>query len=183
MKREHVLPPERSQRNYHCWIVRRAQDNMTERQVALLGSIGFFWFYLKSNFLFFSDTANLFIPAPLWQEEYVFLVLQCEVYQDYQHKDFWQQDNNLMTISASIRVRKSLKLNLKSSITSIIVSQPSKCLKFMTFREGCFVTRNWMQVLKGQLQRLDKLSLFDRFRHVENGFDIIFWKFVFVFLL
>ena len=23
-----------------------------------------------------------------------------------------------------------------------IVSQPSKCLKFMTFQEGCFVTRN-----------------------------------------
>ena len=34
--------------------------------------------------------------------------------------------------------------------------------------------------LKGQLQRFDKLSLFDRFRHIEN---IIFWKFVFVFLL
>ena len=29
-----------------------------------------------------------------------------------------------------------------------MVSQPSKCLKFMTFREGCFVIRNWMQVLK-----------------------------------
>ena len=29
-------------------------------------------------------------------------------------------------------------------------------------------------VLKGQLQRFDKLSLFDRFRHVENGFDINF---------
>ena len=29
-----------------------------------------------------------------------------------------------------------------------IVSQPSKCLKFMTFREGYFVIRNWMQVLK-----------------------------------
>ena len=29
-----------------------------------------------------------------------------------------------------------------------IVSQPSKCLKFMTFRERCFVIRNWMQVLK-----------------------------------
>ena len=28
--------------------------------------------------------------------------------------------------------------------------------------------------LKGQLQRFDKLSLFDRFRHVENGFDINF---------
>ena len=29
-----------------------------------------------------------------------------------------------------------------------IVSQPSKCLKFMTFREGCFVIRNLMQVLR-----------------------------------
>ena len=28
--------------------------------------------------------------------------------------------------------------------------------------------------LKGQLQRFDKLSLFDRFRHAENGFDINF---------
>ena len=27
---------------------------------------------------------------------------------------------------------------------------------------------------KGQLQRFDKLSLFDRFRHVEDGFDINF---------
>ena len=30
---------------------------------------------------------------------------------------------------------------LPQSRTSI-VSQPSKCLKFMTFREGCFVIRN-----------------------------------------
>ena len=29
-----------------------------------------------------------------------------------------------------------------------IVSQLSKCLEFMTFREGYFVVRNWMQVLK-----------------------------------
>ena len=29
-----------------------------------------------------------------------------------------------------------------------IVSQPSKCLKFVTFLEGYFVIRNWMQVLK-----------------------------------
>ena len=26
--------------------------------------------------------------------------------------------------------------------TFAIVSQPSECLKFMTFREGCFVIRN-----------------------------------------
>ena len=29
-------------------------------------------------------------------------------------------------------------------------------------------------VLKGQLQRFHKLSIFDRFRHVENGLDINF---------
>ena len=28
--------------------------------------------------------------------------------------------------------------------------------------------------LKGQLQRFDKLGLFDRFRQIENGFNIIF---------
>ena len=39
------------------------------------------------------------------------------------------------------------------------------------------------RILKGQLQRFDEFSLFDRFRHVENGFDINFWKFIFVFLL
>ena len=37
--------------------------------------------------------------------------------------------------------------------------------------------------IKGQLQRFYKLSLFDRFRHVENGLDINFLKFIFVFLL
>ena len=36
---------------------------------------------------------------------------------------------------------------------------------------------------KGQLQRFHKLSLFDRFRNVENSFDINFWQFLFVFLL
>ena len=30
------------------------------------------------------------------------------------------------------------------------------------------------EVFKGQLQRFHKLSLFDRFRHVENGLDINF---------
>ena len=30
------------------------------------------------------------------------------------------------------------------------------------------------EFLKGQLQRFYKLSLFDRFRHVENGLDINF---------
>ena len=39
-------------------------------------------------------------------------------------------------------------MSWKPPLTSSIVSQPSKCLKFMTFREGYFVIRNWMQVLK-----------------------------------
>ena len=30
----------------------------------------------------------------------------------------------------------------KVIFANAIVSQPSKCLKFMTFREGCFVIRN-----------------------------------------
>ena len=42
--------------------------------------------------------------------------------------------------------------SLKFQIT--IVSQLSKCLKFITFREGCFVIRNRMQVLKVKLLRL-----------------------------
>ena len=46
-----------------------------------------------------------------------------------------------------------------------------------------FTTELIVFELKGQLQRFDRLSLFDRFRHVENGFDVDFWKFVFVFLL
>ena len=41
----------------------------------------------------------------------------------------------------------------------------------------------FISYFKGQLQRFHKLSLFDRFRHVENGLDINFSKFVFVFLL
>ena len=40
-----------------------------------------------------------------------------------------------------------------------------------------------VNIVKGQLQRFHKLSLFDRFGHVENGLDINFWKFVFVFFL
>ena len=38
----------------------------------------------------------------------------------------------------------------------------------------CFVLKS---EFKGQLQRFDKLGLFDRFRHIESGFDIDFSKF------
>ena len=36
----------------------------------------------------------------------------------------------------------------------------------------CFQNNYSMLSVKGQLQRFDKLRLFNRFRHVENGFDI-----------
>ena len=38
------------------------------------------------------------------------------------------------------------------------------------------ITENQLHdfLIKGQLQRFHKLSLFDRFRHVENGLDINF---------
>ena len=37
---------------------------------------------------------------------------------------------------------ESYQIKLENSSLHSIVSQPSKCLKFMTFREGCFVIRN-----------------------------------------
>ena len=38
-------------------------------------------------------------------------------------------------------IHKIIRKNLRSALDSI-VSQLSKCLKFMAFREGCFVIRN-----------------------------------------
>ena len=45
------------------------------------------------------------------------------------HDEYWAAD------------LESLGLDTLSN-TETIVSQPSKCLKFMTFLEGCFVIRN-----------------------------------------
>ena len=42
-----------------------------------------------------------------------------------------------------------------------------------SWREGKFRLK-YATNFKGQLQRFHKLSLFDRFRHVENGLDINF---------
>ena len=58
----------------------------------------------------------------------------------------------LMEIKKII-IRKSMELFEHMLFNDIrpgvsIVSQPSKCLKFMTFREGCFIIYNEMQVLK-----------------------------------
>ena len=40
--------------------------------------------------------------------------------------------------------------------------------------QGKCITLELYFTFKGQLQRSHKLSLFDRFRHVENGLDINF---------
>ena len=41
------------------------------------------------------------------------------------------------------KIDETIKESEKVLETTIsIVSQPSECLKFMTFREGCFVIRN-----------------------------------------
>ena len=50
------------------------------------------------------------------------------------------------------------------------------CTDLFNFRWVCdyhIKPTETRQLIKGQLQRFHKLSLFDRFRHVENGFDII----------
>ena len=58
-----------------------------------------------------------------------------------------------MEVDATVPARVSLLVNLLptaskfqasriGSCPKTIVSQPNKCLKFMTFREGCFVIRN-----------------------------------------
>ena len=43
---------------------------------------------------------------------------------------------------------KSVSYYHLKDLGASVVSQLSKCVKFMTFREGCFVICNWMQVLK-----------------------------------
>ena len=45
-----------------------------------------------------------------------------------------------------------------------IVSQPSKCLKFMTFREGCFFIRNSMQVLKSSSSEFLSLLILQKMK-------------------
>ena len=45
-------------------------------------------------------------------------------------------------------------------------------LKIFQFQED--TEASFYGDFKGQLQRFDKLSLSDRLRHVENGFDINF---------
>ena len=58
-------------------------------------------------------------------------------------KQIKRMKKKLSKLNKKIRHSKAKHNNLIS-----IVSQLSKCLKFMTFREGCFVIRNSWQVLK-----------------------------------
>ena len=68
---------------------------------------------------------------------------------------FWRRDFTVLLFTRSI---------------ISILSQLSKCLKFMTFQEGCFVVRNWMQVLKwsswGFLSPLSTIVLVYKFRYL-----------------
>ena len=50
----------------------------------------------------------------------------------------------------------------------------AKLVKLESKRNTLIKQTEEVKHLKGQLQRFHKLSLFDRFRHVENGFDINF---------
>ena len=51
--------------------------------------------------------------------------------------------------------------------------RPRLCISVHRLTAPVLVKFTLTEAIKGQLQRFDKLSLFDRFRHVENGFDII----------
>ena len=68
------------------------------------------------------------------------------------------------------------KLSLETNILAVIFHVESS-LKGLLIREMLLIVQSVLggnNRLKGQLQRFHKLSLFDRFRHVENGLDINF---------
>ena len=50
---------------------------------------------------------------------------------------------------------------------------PNESLIFHLYIGSLYLTLK-IAAVKGQLQRFHKLSLFDRFRYVENGLDINF---------
>ena len=75
-------------------------------------------------------------------------IFNVSIFRDTSFKKYLQQPpvNQLPQILSKCdqRVKTwSHKVWVLYSVTSV-----SKCLEFMTFREGCFVIRNWMQVLK-----------------------------------
>ena len=52
-----------------------------------------------------------------------------------------------------MKVMSRDKINLsRDENCPLIVSQPSKCLKFMTFQEGCFVIHVEYKYLSGALE-------------------------------
>ena len=60
-----------------------------------------------------------------------------------------QRDNSRINESRRSCVQLIACIMWTGPYTKLIIEwQLSKCLKFMTFQEGCFVIRNWMQVLK-----------------------------------
>ena len=74
-------------------------------------------FHLKSNFQFFSDTANVFIPTPFEMKNF-FLLLQYEVCQDYQHQEFFSfySTRYVKTINARTVDSKTSYLMIKSDL-------------------------------------------------------------------
>ena len=66
--------------------------------------------------------------------------------------------------------------NIRRQAKMLYVWYPKNITDLNTIHEenDIIETQEELVRVKGQLQRFDKLSLFDRFRHVENGFDIIF---------
>ena len=87
---------------------------------------------------------SLLISATLTKLKF----LMYPFFRDTSFKKYLQQPpvNQLPQILSKCDQRvktRSHKVWVLYSVTSV-----SKCLEFMTFREGCFVIRNWMQVLK-----------------------------------
>ena len=72
-----------------------------------------------------------------------------------------------------------LKTNNLSEATNFHIRAfhlPTSChmMQFKSIKRLILLSHQKLNCLKGQLQRFHKLSLFDRFRHVENGFDVNF---------
>ena len=109
-------------------------------------------------------------------------------------------NNKILISSPSFKIGTNLKINLdgeqaklkdkpdvKSKEVEMVKTEPDVKPKVITkpniepnkehkldVKPNIKFDRESNQDIKGQLQRFHKLSLFDRFRHVENGFDINF---------
>ena len=90
-------------------------------------------------------------------------------------------DTNINTLESSSSLKKLSEFCNTLDLHYLI--KASTCKMQHTSSLIDLILTNQKNCFKGQLQRFHKLSLFDRFRYVENGLDINFWKFIFVFLL